>query len=105
MTQDNHDGPGGTDNVLKLVSNRTKETPSPKDPVSAQAIITACDGLAADAALGKLGALAVVGFMTDGTIVCGTFGSGNYTEFLGGLEDLKYQIILEHQRQQPRKPK
>ena len=60
-----------------------------------QGLVEMLERLAQEAACGRITGLAVVAFMGGEQFKCGTAGRMRYTAALGGLEDLKYQILKQ----------
>lgn len=107
--QTNADGLHGTDKptVVPLFTDRPSAigpAPQPGGQSPSQSVVEALELLMLQAASGKITAMAVVCFDQHETLTSGTFGQGRYTTFLGGLEDLKYEILQEHRVQHPRRP-
>lgn len=92
-----HDGIGGTDGngeprdpeakVIHLFPDRGGD--------GRQAIVEVLERLAQEAATGLVTGIAVVAFLGPDQFKSGTAGKMRYTNVLGGLEDLKYQILRQ----------
>lgn len=107
------DGLHGTDGTVQPPASSTsnihelfkdKGSRSVLDPKSKAAMLEMLERLAVEVAAEKITGLALMVIHADGKFSAGTFGRGSYTEFLGGVEDLKLEIAAEHRQQQARKP-
>ncbi len=93
------DGIGGTDgsgsetNVIPLFADRAELSQATLK--SKQQLVELLERLTMEAACGTVIGVAVVAFMTDEQFKCGTSGRIKYTAALGGLEDLKYQVLKQ----------
>lgn len=102
---DQRDGLGGTDSaeVVKLFPDKAGG-PATSANNPKQAMIETLERLLLEVAGEKITGLAICAIFPSGDFVNGTVGQGSYTSIVGALDQLKFEVHSEHQRQFPRKP-
>ncbi len=97
------DGIGGTDGTGSTVNNVTplfkgQATALPAAPGINPELVAGLAQLLAEAQAGKINGAAIVAFY-ENQFTTGTYGRCHYTQLVGGLEDLKIEILLQQRAQ------